>query len=481
MGYSGRTVVSSLALKFAEQLLVKLTSLVVGIVLARILDVADFGVVAILTVFIHIASAIIEGGLSTSLIQKKSVDDTDYSTVFFTSFVLAIVLYIALFFSSPFIAHYYNNESITIYLRVIGIMLFVTPFNTVQLGYVYKNMLFKKLLIATLTASIISGVVGIVMANTGFGAWALVAQTILNSVVSVVMLLILVDWKPKLLFSYIKLKEHFSYGWKLLVSSLLDTFYNEMRSLVIGKRYTSEDLAFYNRGDSYPKTIMTSLNTSVQTVMFPVLSSEQDNREHMKAVMRKTVALSSYIVFPVMAGFAAISDSFVRLVLTDKWLPCVPYLQLACIIYAIQPINSCNLQAIKAIGRSDIFLIIDLIKKGIGFLILFVSAYAFHTPMAIAISSAIYAPVQLLINAYPNKKMINYSLYEQFKDIALPLLMSIIMFFVVSLLNSMPLNIWLKTILQVLAGVVIYVLLSILFRVPAMRMVVDRVKGKAGR
>ncbi len=333
MKYSGRTVANSLAIKFFEQLSVKLTSLVVSIILARILDVTEFGVVGILTVFVHLASAIIEGGLSTSLIQKKHTDDVDYSTVFISSFFMACVLYILLFFAAPFISELYENESIKVYLRVIGLVLFITPFNSVQLGYVYKHMLFKRLLLSTLTASVVSGVIGIIMAMNGFGAWSLVLQTILNSAVSVIMLLILIEWKPKLLFSFQKLKEHFSYGWKLLISSILDTLYNELRSLVIGKRYTVDDLSYYNRGDSYPKTIMTSLNTSVQTVMFPVLSAEQDNPEQVKTVMRKTVALSSYIVFPVMAGFAAVADSFVRLILTDKWLSCVPYLQGACLIY----------------------------------------------------------------------------------------------------------------------------------------------------
>lgn len=481
MKYSSKTVANSLAIKFIEQLSIKLTSLIVSIVLARILDVTEFGIVGILTVFVHIASSIIEGGLSTSLIQKKKVDDLDYSTVFYTSFGLAVVLYLVLFISAPFIAEQYEKEAIVAYLRVIGVMLFVTPFNTVQLGYVYKHMLFKRLLLSTLVASIVSGLIGILMAVKGFGAWSLVVQTILNSSVSVIMLLILVQWRPKLLFSFQKLKEHFSYGWKLLVSSILDTLYNEMRSLVIGKRYTVDDLSYYNRGDSYPKTIMTSLNTSIQTVMFPVLSAEQDNPEKMKEVMRKTVALSSYVVFPVMAGFAATADSFVRLILTDKWLPCVPYLQLACIIYAIQPINSCNLQAIKAIGRSDIFLIIDLIKKGLGFLILFVSAFAFKTPMAIAVSAALYAPIQLVVNAYPNSKLIHYTFFEQIKDIAVPMAMSVIMFVCVFLLNILNLRLSIRTILQIGLGVGVYFLLSIIFKVPAMDTVISRLKRLFGR
>ncbi len=478
MEYSSKTVVKSLTFKFAEQIAAKITSLIVSIVLARLLNVADFGVVAILTVFVHISSAIIEGGLSTSLIQKKQVDDVDYSTVFYTSLGLAVVLYSALFFCAPIVANIYDNVDITSFLRVIGVVLFVAPFNTVQLGYVYKHMQFKRLLIATLTASIVSGGIGIWMAYTGKGAWALVTQTIVNSTLSSALLFLLIEWKPKLLFSMEKLKSHFSYGWKLLVSSLLETLYNEMRSLIIGKRYTSEDLAYYNRGDSYPKLLMTSLNTSIQTVMFPVLSSKQDNKEQLKQVMRKAVAMTSFIVFPIMAGFAAVSECFVRVVLTDKWLFCVPYLQLACIIYAIQPINSCNLQAIKAIGRSDIYLFLDLLKKGIGFSLLFVSAFAFKTPMAIAIASAIYAPIQLLINALPNRKLIGYTFAEQMKDIALPLAMSLGMFISVFVMNYLPIHTILKLILQIITGVLLYLLFSLVFKVEALNDILFRIKHK---
>ena len=236
MKYGSKAVVSSLIVKFSEQLMVKITSLIVSIVLARILDVTDFGIIAILTIFINISSAVIEGGLSTSLIQKKEVNEIDYSTVFYTSLGLAILLYGILFFSSNFIADQYDDYALALYLKVIGIILFATPFNTVQFGYVYRHMLFKKLFLATLAASVTSGVIGIIMANNGFRAWALVMQTILNSIITVIMLLVLVKWKPKLLFSKEKLKEHFSYGWKLLASSLLETLYNEMRSLIIGSK-----------------------------------------------------------------------------------------------------------------------------------------------------------------------------------------------------------------------------------------------------
>ena len=476
MKYKGNVVVGSLSLKFLEQILTKGTSVVVSIVLARLLAVDDFGVIAILTVFTGLASAIIEGGLSTSLIQAKNVDDIDYSTVFYTSGLLAIGLYGVLYVTAPFIADYYANPDLCGYLRITGLMLFATPFNATQLGYVYKNMMFKHLLISTVSSSLLSGALGIVLAMFGFGVWALVAQTLSASIISVVLLFVIIPWKPKLLFSVQCLKMHFSYGWKLLVASILDTLYIDFQALIIGKKYSSDKLGYYNRGDLYPKTLITSLNVAVQTVMFPVMAAEQDNVQSLKNLIRKSVSMSAHILFPIMAGFAAVGQSFVTIVLTEKWLPCVPYLQLACLAYAVRPINSCNTQAIKAIGRSDIFLWLTLIKKTIGFVVILFTASYFHTPMAIAMGVALYAPIELLINAIPNRKLINYSLKEQFSDIMLPMLASVVMFVLVYAITLLNLNMWLELLLQVISGVAIYVVLMVLCKSKTFYELLDGVK-----
>ena len=481
MKYQNKTVFNSLAIKFAEQLLTKGTSVIVSIVLARLLNVEDFGVIAILTVFTNLASAIIEGGLSTSLIQLKEVDDTDYSTVFYTSGLLAVVLYGVLFFTAPYIAAVYEIPALTLYLRVIGLMLFLTPFNATQLGYVYRNMLFKRLFISSVSASLVSGACGIVLAMMGAGVWALIAQILSASVISVLGLFLIIPWKPKLLFSITRLKLHFSYGWKMLVASLVDTLYIDLQALIIGKRYTQDDLGYYNNGDKYPKTLITSLNTAVQSVMLPVFAAEQDDLAVLKRTMRKTVSYSSFLLFPVMMGFAAVAENFVLIALTEKWLPCVIYLQLACFAYAVRPINSCNLQAIKAIGRSDIFLKLTLIKKFIGIIVVIVTAFCFQTPLAIAIGVALCAPLELLINIIPNRKLIGYSMHEQFADIAFPLMMSLVMFVGVYSITWLSLNVWLELLIQVIVGIAIYIILSLLFRVKALKGFVNLAKQKLGR
>lgn len=464
MKYQNKTVVNSLAIKFLEQLLTKGTSVIVSIVLARLLDVEDFGVIAILTVFTNLASAIIEGGLSTSLIQMKEVDDRDYSTVFYTSGLLAVLLYAVLFVAAPYIAMVYEYPELSLYLRVTGVMLFLTPFNATQLGYVYRNMMFKRLFVSSVSASLLSGACGIVLAMFGAGVWALIAQIVSASVTSVLVLFLIIPWKPKLQFSFARLKRHFSYGWKMLISSLVDTLYIDLQALIIGKRYTKDDLAYYNNGDKYPKMLITSMNTAVQSVMLPVFSAEQDDKASLKKIMRKTVSYSSFLLFPAMLGLAAVAENFVLLALTEKWSNCVIYLQLACFAYAVRPINSCNLQAIKAIGRSDIFLYLTLIKKIIGIAVVIFTALCFQTPLAVAVGVALCAPLELVINIIPNRKLIGYSMREQLADIAFPLLMSLVMFAGVYILTYLSLNIWLELLIQICVGIVIYVVLTLLFK-----------------
>lgn len=478
MKYQNKTVVNSLTIKFLEQLLTKGTSIIVSIVLARLLDVKDFGVIAILTVFTNLASAIIEGGLSTSLIQMKEVDDLDYSTVFYTCGLLSILLYAILFFTAPYIAIAYELPELTLYLRVIGLLLFLTPFNATQLGYVYRNMMFKRLFISAVLASILSGACGIILAYYGAGVWALIAQIISSSIISVGVLFLIIPWKPKFKFSYTRLKKHFSYGWKMLLSSILDTLYIDFQSLIIGKRYTTDDLAYYNNGDKYPKTLINSLNIAVQSVMLPVFSAEQDNIDSLKKMMRKTISYSAFLLFPIMLGFAAIAENFVLIALTEKWLNCVIYLQLACFAYMVRPINSCNLQAIKAIGRSDIFLKLTVIKKSIGICVVFFTAFCFKTPLAIAIGVAACAPLELIINTIPNSKLIGYSIREQLSDIVFPLVMSIVMFIGVYTLTFLSLDVWIELLIQIIVGIVIYAILTVLFQRNLLTDIINLVKSK---
>ena len=276
-------------------------------------------------------------------------------------------------------------------------------------------MQFKKLFFSSSIAITISGILGIILAYSGFGVWALVAQQLLNQIIIVIVLLIILKWYPKLVFSFKRIKILFRYGWKLLLSSLIDTIYMNIRSLIIGKIYHPAILGFYNRGDQFPQIIVSNINGAIQSVMLPALSNEQENKEKVKNMVRRAIVTSSFIIFPMMIGLAVVAEPVVKILLTDKWLACVPFMQIFCISYALWPIHTANLQAINALGHSEIYLKLELVKKILGTVILVISL--FFGVYAIAIGTLVSGVISTFINAHPNKKLLNYSYIEQIKDI----------------------------------------------------------------
>ena len=449
-----KDVVINLLWKLFERVGAQIVTLIVSIILARSLLPDDFGLIALITIFITISNVFIQSGLGTALIQKKSSDSIDFSTVFFVSLSIATLIYIILFLVAPFIASFFNLPELKNILRVLSLTLFPFSFNSIQNAYVIKTMQFKKMFVCNITSSIISGIIGIVMALLNFGAWALVGQQLSSSIIVCLLMWFTVKWRPRLTFSLERLKSLFSFGWKLLLSSLINTLYNELYSLIIGKKYTSEILGYFNRGKQFPSLIVSNIDSAIQTVMLPVYSSSQDNQQRLKQMMRRSIVVSSFIIFPAMAGLAAVAESLISFVLTDKWLPAVPFLQIYCLFYAFQPIQTANLQTYNAIGRSDIFLKLEIIKKSIGLLILSVSI--FFGIYAIAIGAAISSVINTLINAYPNIKLLNYSYMEQLKDILPSLLLSIIMGVVVYCVQFLELNNLSTLVLQIVIGLSIY-------------------------
>ncbi len=408
-------VISSLAWKFGERIAAQLVTFIVSIVLARLLTPEHYGTLAIINIFIAIANIFVVCGFGNSLIQKKDADETDFSSVFYFNIVMSVVVYGIVFFAAPFISEFYNMPILIPTLRVVGLRLIVAGINNVQHAYVSKQMMFRKFFWSTLGGTLASAVVGIVLAYKGFGVWALVAQYMTNTTTDTIVLWFTVKWRPKLLFSLKRLKNLFSYGWKILSSGILDTVYNELRSLVIGKMYTSADLAFYTKGKSFPNLVVTNINSSIQSVLFPAMAQEQNEKEKMKNIVRRSIRISSYIMLPLMTGMALVAEPFVNLLLTEKWLPCVPFLQIACFVFAMMPIHTANLQAINALGRSDIFLKLEIIKKVMGLSVLIVVMR--YGVLAIALSIIFTTVISSVINSYPNKKLINYGYLEQIKDL----------------------------------------------------------------
>ena len=459
---NNKLVVSNFIWRFAERCGAQLVTFIVSIVLARILMPEDYGTVALVTVFTTIMQVFVDSGLSTALIQKKDADDLDFSSVFYFNFVVCIILYLIMFFAAPVIASFYNIPELTPIVRVISLTIVISGVKGVQQSYVSRNMLFKRFFYATLGGTIFSAFLGIAMAYAGFGVWAIVAQQLSNTAIDTLILWITVKWRPKLMFSWERLKGLLGFGWKLLCSALLDTGYNNLRNLLIGKIYSSSDLAFYNQGDKFPKLIVSNINTSIDSVLLPAMSNEQDSRDRVKSMTRRSIMVSCYIMAPLMIGLACCASNIVTVVLTEKWLPCVFFLQIFCITYMFYPIHTANLSAINALGRSDLFLKLEIWKKVVGLVLLF--STIFISVKAMAYSLLISTLTSMIINSWPNKKLLNYSFLEQIKDILPSIILAIGMGAVVYLIGYLPLPTLPLLLTQVICGGVIYLFGSSLLK-----------------
>lgn len=470
-----KKTVSNLAWRFAERCGAQGVTFVVSIVLARLLDPTDYGVISLVTVFTSILQVFVDSGLGNALIQKKDADDLDFSTVFYCNIVFCIVLYTGLFIAAPSIAYFYDNLELIPVIRVLGFTIIISGVKGVQQAYVSRHMIFKRFFFSTLGGTVGAAMIGIVMAYMGFGVWALVVQQIFNATLDTIILWITVKWRPKPGFSYNRFKVLFSFGWKLLVSSLINTVYNDIRQLIIGKVYSSSDLAYYNRGKQFPNLIVENINTSIDSVLLPTMSKVQHNKERIKTLTRRSIMTSSYIMWPLMFGLMATGRNIVNILLTDKWLPCLPFLYIFCFVYGMQPIHTANLNAIKAIGRSDLYLKMEVIKKSVG--IVMILATMNISVFAIGLSSIFYTLFASIVNAFPNRKLLEYSYAEQFKDIIPSFVLAGMMCVVISILPLGNWNVFLQLFIQIMIGGIVYISGSIIFKLESFKFVLNSVKG----
>ena len=466
--------VSGLIWRFMERCGAQGVNFVVSIILARLLAPELYGTIALITVFTAILEIFVDSGMGNALIQKKDADDVDFSSVFYFNMLMCVVLYGVMFISAPYIAKFYKDSELTPIVRVMSLVLIISGLKNVQQAYVSRTMQFKRFFFATLGGTIVAAVVGIWMAYEGYGVWALVAQNLVNKVIDTTVLWFTVKWRPKLLFSIKRLKGLVSYGWKLLASSLLDTVYNNLRQLIIGKLYSSSDLAFYNRGKQFPNFVITNINTSIDSVLFPAMSSQQDDTERVRSMTRRSIKISSYIMWPLMMGLAFTATSIVSLVLTDKWLPCVPFLRIFCFVYVFFPIHTANLNAIKAMGRSDLFLKLEVIKKVIGLIVLVCTMW--FGVEAMTYSLLVTNIISQIINAYPNRQLLGYSYIDQIKDILPSIAMALFMGFCILDVELLNLGAIATLMIQIVLGIIIYIWLSIIFKVDSFYYLMDMVK-----
>lgn len=448
-------VISNFLWRFAERCAAQLVTLIVSIILARILTPSDFGTVSLVMVFTTIMQVFVDSGLGTALIQKKNADDLDFSSVFYFNFAVCLILYAGMFIAAPYIAGFYNDVSLTPIIRVISLTIVISGVKGIQQSYVSRNMLFKRFFFATLGGTIFSAFLGIGMAYAGCGVWSIVAQQLSNTAIDTLILWITVKWRPKKMFSWSRLKSLLSYGWKLLASSLLDTVYNNLRNLVIGKIYTSADLAYYNQGDKFPKVVITNINASIDSVLLPSMSGEQENCERVKSMTRRAIKTSTYIMAPLMIGLLFCAEPIVKLLLTEKWLPCVPYLRIFCFTYMFWPIHTANLNAIKAMGRSDFFLKLEIIKKVMGLALLLFTMRI--SVMAMAYSLIVSGILSQIINSWPNWKLLNYNYFEQLRDILPSIIIAVGMGICVYFISFIPMPTIVTLLIQIVIGAVIYI------------------------
>lgn len=473
---TNNSTITNFMWRFTERTAAQLVAFVVSIILARILAPECYGTIALVTVFTTILQVFVDSGLGTALIQKKDADDLDFSSVFFFNMVMCIVLYIGMFIAAPYIATFYNDEGLTPIIRFISLTIIISGVKGIQQAYVSRNMLFKRFFFSTIGGTLISAVVGIYLAYAGCGVWALAVQQISNALVDTLILWLTVRWRPKMMFSWTRLKSLLKFGWKLLVSALLDTVYSNLRNLIIGKKYTSADLAYFDQGDKLPKAIATNINVSIDSVLLPTMSKVQDRTEAVRTLTRRAIRISVYIVAPLMIGFACCADSLVRLVLTDKWLPCVPFIRILCVSYLFWPIHTANLNAIKAVGRSDIFLKLEVIKKAVG-LALLLSTMWFGVKI-MAYGLLVECLFGQIVNTWPNKKLLHYGYVDQMKDIAPSILLAMAMGVAVYCIGLVSMPDILKVVVQITLGIVIYVAGSGIFHMKEFEYLIKKLRKK---
>ena len=446
---------------FMERIGTKVVQFALQLLLARLLVPEDYGLCALLLAFINIATVFVNSGLNTALIQKKEADSLDFSSVLYLSLSISVIIYVILFFSSPLIADFFNDNRLSLLMRVLAVTLIIGAFNSVQLSVLTRNMQFRKLFIANLLGMIVSAVVSIVMAMNGFGVWSIVIQYLINRLVVTLALFALVRWMPKLEFSWIRIKSLFSFGWKCMTTTFLSTIVTDIYTAVVGKFYPKSQLGVYDTGNKIPATISETFSSSLGNVLFPAFSKLQNDIPQLRAIVAKSNKISSFLIAPIMFAIIASAHPIISILLTDKWIGAVPFLQMACLLYALYPLHIANISAISAIGRSDVTLRCEIQKKivDLSFLALMVNFSIYW----VALGRVLTSFVSLWINMRPNKKFLQYDVWQQIVDIIPTFIIAVVMCASMFLVELFELSIVIGLTTKILIGLIVYLLLSYMF------------------
>ncbi len=447
---------------FLDNILNRGISFVVGIVLARLLSPSEYGLIGIIMIFIAIFNSIVDSGLGSALIRKNDCTEEDYDTVFHSNLFLSIIMSLLFFLCAPLIADFFNEPQLKPLAQVMSCTLIINALSIIQNTLLLKQLDFKGKMVISMISSLASGAAGIAMAYSGYGVWSLVGQQISRQVLYTTLLWLHNRWIPRLRFSKSSFHELFGFGWKLLVSGLIDTVWKEIYQVVIGKFYTPATLGLYSRAHQFSTIFSSNLTSVVQSVSFPALSKVQDDPEKLKRGFRKVNKTSMLISFAMMFGMMAVAEPMVKVLIGDKWLPCVPFLQIICLQMVLYPLHSQNLNLLEIRGRSDLFLKIQIIKKGISvvpiILGIFISIYW------MLVGSVFTGLIGLYVNSYYSGSLLDYDLREQLKDIAPSFAITLSMAIFVYMLSFLPLAPLAVLIIQLLAGFSVLILLCETFR-----------------
>ncbi len=446
--------------KFGERISAQGVSFIVSVILSRLLLPEDFGTVALVLIFISIAAVFTTSGFSTALVQDRHADSVDFSTNFYCSLAVSVLIYGVMFLIAPFLSDFFRIPELTLIIRVFSLRIPLSAYSSIQHAYVERNMLFRRFFFSTLIGTVVSGAVGIILAYCGFGVWALIVQYFTNTVIDIAVLSITIPWHPELRFSAASAKRMMRYGWKVFAADLSGTLFDQLRSFLVGGIFTSSDLAFYNKGKQIPDLISVNVGSSVMTVLFPALANVNDNKEQVKLMTRRAASLLSYIMFPMFTGLAVVAEPLIITLFSEKWSESIIFLRILSISAVISVVSSISLQIFKAIGRSDTLLFLEVLKKPV-YLILLIIGINIDT-VAVAVTLMIYNIYSSAVNCVYLKKLTGYTFAQQFSDIAGALIMSVSMGAVVWLISFLPLGYPLILTIQIVTGTAYYFAVSVL-------------------
>lgn len=471
-----QNIVSGMFWKFAERGFGQGVSFVVSLILARLLMPDDYGIVAIVNIFITIADVFLTSGLGASLIQKKEVTQLEFSTIFYCNLILGLLLYLLLFYAAPLIAKIYKIELLTPIIRVFALRLPISAIQSIQIAHISRNMQFRRLFFSTISGTAVSAAVGIWMAYHNYGAWALVTQTLVNVFINTVVLSFTVKWRPTRQFSFATVKPLINYGWKFMTTDLIGTVFNQLSSMVIGFRYTTSDLAYFTKGRSFPQLARDNILATLVGVLFPAISSVGDEFDEVKKIARRTITTTSFLIYPMMFGMIGVSRNMVIVLITEKWLPSVPFILIFCVESMMSVIGTISHLSIKAIGRSDITLKMEFVKKPVYVLFLLIGIR--FGPLAIALAILATGLFETALNGFYTHKLIDYGFWEQIRDCLKPLLASTIMYVCIMLVDNVGLPPISALVMQIVIGVAVYLGIAILTKDESFHFLCEIIRGK---